>query len=311
MPNDFLSSLASKALQNTEVDSAAGGLAPRLASRFETPERPIFPAADQATETEEFIEVENRQKPGARKTAPAPGREQPETEEIQPQRSERGPSNAMALLRPRSDEDQGFVRQAPSPVASKYPEPILGVIPPAVPPIRVVPTSAARVELSDLSKKSSLTPAKDESAMLPPTAPRSHAVSTDPESHQTRALAKEISPQSPMTESTTFMPASVPPVAQPANERKVIPERIEVIRGEPRPLTSVNSPQIVPFVTLPELKPRRSAPEAQEQPPTIQVTIGRIEVKAATSGPPQKHRSSASATMSLEEYLRRRQRGER
>ena len=286
MPNDFLSSLASRALQDTDVDSSAARLTPRLASRFETPARPMLPGADQALDAEEFIEVESRQKPRVRQTSPAPGRDQPEIEDIQPQQSEPGPS----LI--------------------KHPEQILSAFPSEVPPIRVGPASTTRAELSDPPEKLSVNPAKNESAYPPETAPRSRSVSMDPEPRQTRTPAREILPPGPVIEPKPVTPAAIAPVAQPLNERKVIPERIEITGVEPQLRISGNSPQIVPAVALPELKPQRAAPEAQEQPPTIQVTIGRIEVKAATSGPAPKRRSSASATMSLEEYLRRRQGGE-
>lgn len=309
MPNDFLSSLASKALQNAEVDSAAGGLIPRLASRFETPARQVLPGVDQALGTEEFIEVETRQKPGVRKSSPAPGLNQPEIEDIHSLQSEQGPARVMRQPEHGSEEANGFLQAVPGAAQIQHPEPILGVFPSEVPPVRVGPASIVRAELSDLPGKLSANPAKNESTVRPETASRSRTVSMEPEPHQMRASAREIVPPGPVIE--PVMPAAVAPVAQPANERKVIPERIEITRVEPQLRTSGNSPQIVPAVTLPELKPQRAAPEVQEQSPTIQVTIGRVEVKAATSGPAPKRRSSASATMSLEEYLRRRQGGER
>jgi hypothetical protein len=63
-------------------------------------------------------------------------------------------------------------------------------------------------------------------------------------------------------------------------------------------------------VDLPGLKTQSTTPETRENPPTIHVTIGRIEVKATPPTAAPKRRASASPTMSLDEYLRRRSGGE-
>jgi hypothetical protein len=311
MPNDFLSSLTSRALQASEVGSSAGGLSPRLASRFEIPAGQALPDANQELDTEEIIEAQTQQERGMRKTTAAPGPDQPETQDIGPTRSEQGALTAMMHAEHRPEEARGFLQSAPVPALIIHSQPILDAFPSDAPRARVRPASTARVENSNPSGELSVNPPKNASMALSETGLRSHTGFMDPVPSQTMASARERLSPSPVLESKTVMPAAVPPAAQPVHERKVIPERIEITRVEPSLQTTDNSPQIVPAVALPDLKLQRSVPEAPELPPTIQVTIGRIEVKAATSGQAQKHRTSASQTMSLEEYLRRRQGGDR
>ena len=53
------------------------------------------------------------------------------------------------------------------------------------------------------------------------------------------------------------------------------------------------------------------APENSPLPPSINVTIGRVEVRATLAPTPSKAPGSSAAVLSLEEYLRRRARGDR
>lgn len=66
-----------------------------------------------------------------------------------------------------------------------------------------------------------------------------------------------------------------------------------------------------PKVTLAERDPFPVRRETPTPAPTIQVTIGRIEVRA-TPAPkaPVRERPSAPAALSLEDYLKQRSRGE-
>ncbi|MFL5801932.1 MAG: hypothetical protein ACJ8CR_09345 [Roseiflexaceae bacterium] len=61
----------------------------------------------------------------------------------------------------------------------------------------------------------------------------------------------------------------------------------------------------------PTLAPQPAAPEQQAAQPTIQVTIGRIEVRATPSATSTRRAPSAAPTLSLDEYLRSRQGGRR
>lgn len=53
------------------------------------------------------------------------------------------------------------------------------------------------------------------------------------------------------------------------------------------------------------------APENSSLPPSINVTIGRVEVRATLASTPSKAPGSSAAVLSLEEYLRRRAKGDR
>lgn len=68
-------------------------------------------------------------------------------------------------------------------------------------------------------------------------------------------------------------------------------------------------PILQPRVTLPERQPW--APEPAAPQPVINVTIGRIEVRA-TPAPkaPARERQAARPAVDLEEYLRQRSKGE-
>ena len=70
-------------------------------------------------------------------------------------------------------------------------------------------------------------------------------------------------------------------------------------------------PILQPRVTLPERQPWEARPEPPASQPVINVTIGRIEVRA-TPAPraPARERQAARPAVDLEEYLRQRSRGE-
>jgi hypothetical protein len=67
-----------------------------------------------------------------------------------------------------------------------------------------------------------------------------------------------------------------------------------------------------PLSSLPQSPDRtHPAPEAQPGPASINVTIGRVEVRATVAPTPAKVPRSSAAVLSLDEYLRRRARGDR
>ena len=84
-------------------------------------------------------------------------------------------------------------------------------------------------------------------------------------------------------------------------------ERVETVHREVVHPASVALPEIVPAMS------RRDAARASSEPagePTIHVTIGRIEVRAAQpASPPPRPRRPAPPTMTLTDYLRRRSEG--
>ena len=83
--------------------------------------------------------------------------------------------------------------------------------------------------------------------------------------------------------------------------------RTLVVRTTPTPLPA--SPLLQPRVTVVERQPPPVRPEAPAAEPVIQVTIGRIEVRATPPpAQPSRPRPAALPALSLEEYLRRRSR---
>jgi hypothetical protein len=91
---------------------------------------------------------------------------------------------------------------------------------------------------------------------------------------------------------------------------RVTPEQIILTRREQQPKTDAR--QLVPAQVSERGQTQASltSPNAA-QAPTINVTIGRIEVKASNPAPLSKRSASAPVHMSLDEYLRQRQGGTR
>lgn len=147
----------------------------------------------------------------------------------------------------------------------------------------------------------------------------------------------------PLTMETEFRPAAPTPHPEPPTQARVVtrgettlpppargrqPEREIIGRGsvierdvplgepqphahpEPSPMPAAWPGTLTPV--LPQIRLAPAQPLAPPAPapglptPTIQVTIGRIEVKATPPAPPSKKQRPAAPVMSLEEYLRRR-----
>ena len=93
--------------------------------------------------------------------------------------------------------------------------------------------------------------------------------------------------------------------AQTRSAENTVPLPAQVIRPVVR-IAEPNLPQ--PMAGSPRAE-RPPAPEATEQPPTIQVTIGRIEVRATPAPTAPAPGRRAAPIMTLEEYLRQRSNG--
>lgn len=91
------------------------------------------------------------------------------------------------------------------------------------------------------------------------------------------------------------------PIVTPVIER-IIHERERPAPSQAQP----RSDQVAPH-TLPQIVTQQPATE----PPTIHVTIGRIEVRATPPAAPAKRSAPSSSTLSLDEYLRGRDGGKR
>jgi hypothetical protein len=92
------------------------------------------------------------------------------------------------------------------------------------------------------------------------------------------------------------------PIVTPVIER-IVQERGD--RSQPPPIQTELTPRETSTVHKME-----QAPPAAE-PPTIHVTIGRIEVRATTPAVPAKQAPRSSSALSLDEYLRSREGGKR
>lgn len=94
--------------------------------------------------------------------------------------------------------------------------------------------------------------------------------------------------------------------------RSVQPTQPVVVPAVPRRDAATQLAPLTPLRESP-VKPltRRTAPEAAPALPTIQVTIGRIEVRAAAPDRPARPERSTAAVMSLDDYLRQRDGGRR
>ena len=159
----------------------------------------------------------------------------------------------------------------------------------------------------------------DSASMLTPPQPFSNLQPTVSESHPITGVAPMVraneAPWVPprRDENGTRLRNATEQPRQHAPESPVV-ERI-VAPGEPQPLAVASKapsvivqPQIKRYVK-PILPTPAKSVEKPEPAPTIQVTIGRIEVRATPPSPPSRKQTSVPSIMSLEEYLRRRQGG--
>jgi hypothetical protein len=285
MPSDFLSNLSSRALQHSGVDAPGSGLQPRLASRFESMHAPAGLAVEEASEQEPLIEVDAGNDVGRRR----PVTDRTPVEDRESVHHQKWKSGLMEVQEHRHEESKHSFENDGNPAVSDVLKPMPAADYSARFPQPFAPADAQQTELPGLVRNDANPSPR---TVLPEIIER-HTTIVEPS----------------LTDPKQLTPASVPLL--PPGQTKVVPERIEVTRIERQPQASPTGPQIVPSLELPARMSQRKMPESREQPPTIHVTIGRIEVKAAPPASAPKQRSPASPTMSLEEYLRRRSGGER
>jgi hypothetical protein len=301
-------------------------LKPRLAARFEPPVAPITVMLDEAPEVETSFDVERQPKAQPRKLSRAREETLPEAKAILPVQGEH-PSMARSVsLLVSSDDTIGFVGGKPGWGMQNHREPL---------PMQ------DRQELSS-AKPNQFKPVQKEDrtevlrTILPPQPaelPRSHEETKNVQPAIVPLLAQPAMPragidraiespsrlnlgvalqtQRDAPDQQSEHPMATKPMSVSVNQAKVIHERVEITRVEPHLRMAATQSQLVP--AIPPLEPRREPLKIENEPPspTIHVTIGRIEVKATTSLPSPKRIASSSPTMSLDEYLRRRQGGER
>lgn len=163
--------------------------------------------------------------------------------------------------------------------------------------MRSITTKIARPESTDDNIQPGISPRSDVASIE-----RGKKV----ESHQAAMLTPSVS-----ADKEGMSPKTVAPVEATARQLEVIPEQIEITRMEREMLAPAGLSRLVPALAPPERPSSPPEPESQAQPPTVNVTIGRIEVKAIPPASPPKRRASTPPVMSLEEYLQRPRGGER
>ena len=145
-------------------------------------------------------------------------------------------------------------------------------------------------------------------AQLPPERPKrpakSQKQSDEPKATTPHPTIRQIeNPQRPEIErvSDVSTPIRIPEVrvlAQPATEARAFP----VPRNSLQPRKQVESRQKPPI---------RADAAVQERPSSVQVTIGRVEVRAIIQAPQRQSRATPKpGLMSLDEYLNRRAKGD-
>ncbi len=283
MSNDFLSHLTWRSLRSTEVDSTTSELRPRIASRFEPPVTPIMPLGDTPLEAEVAYGAESMQAVRPR---------------AMPMHHEHGVDEQARL----SDRDQAQA-MANRVAHLEIPAPQVAVRS-ETPPVASSPNGAEPMATSSMG--SNERPVAQPEPTLPASrrlAPIEPAQPIGIDSGPARDDTLQWSATSVAQRQATLA------VAAPLN--KVVPDRIKIAQLAAKSLTSATEARLVPATAMPERKPQPLEVEAVPRAPTIHVTIGRIEVRAAPPIASPRRTPPASPAMSLDEYLRQRRGGDR
>lgn len=306
-----------RAIHETGTEGAAGALRPRLGSLFEPSAAsvPAMPAAPSGEVDEGEVERQPRTQPAGL----------PRSEQTRP---DPGPvSPAVRLQTPVSPPLSPRQTGETAPAARS---PAAGGPPASLP---FVPPPLSRIPAEHITEMRTVGP-------IPvgepgPESPRSRdfkeSHSKEPEDAGSRAgkiypaeLPRIPSlvqvptlltrPENPPPQKETGRTSEPGPISESPARERVIPEHILITRQE-MPPGAEGERGLVPARSISEWRKWEDAQRGPErgaaQPPTIHVTIGRIEVKASSSGPASKSGLPKPAGMSLEEYLRRRQGGSR
>lgn len=332
--SDFLSNLAARSLAPIAADSerAAGAVQPRRASRFEPRAALIANVTDGEPELDGAAE--------RIVASDAALRTPPSSDETALQQLLRQLSTAARRDQPAADQPRAATHSRDS----GPPQPML--IPQQ---IAAAPPHAASSDRSHLSEHSHRSdppaPTHDHAATQPVSeqisrqseprpAPRRATLHTPPDQIErpsqpridqpqpnqadrravSRAPHETIAQQptatlAPLVREIIVERLSAPPSPAPISRSQSEPATPAASTGQPRdgatsPRPQPLQPQITRYVAPP-------APEiAPPAPPAIQVTIGRIEVRAtATPSPARPTQRSGPAVMTLEEYVRQRKEG--
>jgi hypothetical protein len=268
--SDFLGNLVAQVLEPPAVQ-------PRLRSRFDPAPSLVPPEFEAQFEVEEEV-VAPPNPPGLAATAPPPATPpRPSQVAMSPLPTSARPAPAAPPLAAPGDTTEAIVLQ---PVRQEQP----GDRAPPAPPTPTVAVAPSFTPVAPLSPLVASVPLA--------TAPR-----------QTSAPPAKL-------------PGATIPQTEVASRRPATPITPTIVRSEERPLQPVSAPQRSPQPrgepepTLEPTQTRRddsAAPSLEEasSAPTIQVTIGRVEVRAIVPSPPPPARPAPRPHLSLDDYLRK------
>lgn len=281
---------------------------PRLPSRFEPPHHVTFDALDLSTSGET-----EAPSPPASAVIPFDSGTVASAQQAD-QRSPREPGTADALLEARSARNvptphSGELMEAPPMVAPRFRRET------AHQPVREVdhPTADGRPEPGELQSQRVIEAVKPETRVERPAATVRRASSSAPvleapvepirrvvkaEEVQIRPMASLQEPDGPATGS----PAKSE--SEESCERPRADGGVDLRPASdlvPTRSKALFRPRVSPAVTLPDAD-RAQGPDA----PVIQVTIGRVEIRATVEPTPARKPPARSPAMSLDEYLKQR-----
>jgi len=305
MTNDFLSSLSSRALHNADLPSPVGGLRPRLASRFETSIVPDWSAISEIPDLESAGTFKTKEKPGYElKTIEQDRSEARKTRSFQDELPQMEVPTQSTL---KVGEAPKFMDKVENPTMSKH-----------INQIRSDNrTDNSYMILPPMTMKSltpSMPPPEEEGRprTVAPLIPPGSAPQVEPnretilhkDDNPRKASREYIAPRDPKAN------ILVVPEASMVNRPNLVSERIEITHRESQLVIPEIESKFVPAAPKREERFQKMV-LSELQPPTINVTIGRVEVKATTPSTSPKRNTRTTSTMSLDEYLQRRQGGAR
>jgi hypothetical protein len=160
-------------------------------------------------------------------------------------------------------------------------------------------------ELESSSEKSSFPERSDMrprvAQSIPVVEPSAETKESPPHSRATRSQAG--------VEPSVELPHELPPQRSPQPDRPRVIERVTKDLQSPIPVTPASRRRIVSIRPTQRQNPVRSADRESSSERTIHVTIGRLEVRAVQSAPARPKPVPPRPRISLEEYLRSRNRG--
>jgi hypothetical protein len=296
----FLDHLVARSLE-LPTAAAAPVVRPRLASRFEPRLDPVTPAAAppwEETAAEPAAPSAPPRRPPAERSAAVPETTFDEVRRPAPRSSRPPPPQAGARGESRGEDPEPSPSFLPAPSrrepGGERPAPTVRRAAAPVPPSLAVQEGRSRAEPTRAADQARRAPAAERPH--PPAAPPAPE-----ERPRVEPAIRRIEVERVVTPVPPPAAAAPPPAAS-------VPRGREPAASTPPPAPAFLQPRVERLA--PEPFSARRAEAAAE--PVIQVTIGRIEVRA-TPAPkaPARERPAARPAVDLEEYLRQRAKGER